>query len=121
MTADQYYYRKFLEWQSKGNGDYRNYIRRVGKSGLTNEFKNDPNFQTEVCSYLKAYAQGQERETVMSVIEGIANPDRDILEIIIGATLEACYPDSKTGGALIGLAIAGLIGAALLALLNQKK
>ena len=25
MTADQYYYRKFLEWQSKGNGDYRNY------------------------------------------------------------------------------------------------
>ncbi len=70
---------------------------------------------------MKAYAQGQERETVMSVIEGIANPDRDILEIIIGATLEACYPNSNVGGALIGLAIAGLIGAALIALLSQKK
>lgn len=121
MTADQYYYNKFLEWQSKGNGDYRNYIRRVGKSDLTNEFKNDSNFRTEVCSYLKSYARGQERETVMSVIEGIANPDKDILEIIIGATLEACYSRSNVGGALMGLAIAGLIGAALLALLSQKK
>ena len=68
-----------------------------------------------------AYAKGQEKETVMSVLEGIANPDKDILEIIIGATLEACYSKSYVGGALLGLAIAGLIGAALLALLSQKK
>ncbi len=121
MGADEYYYNKFLEWQSKGNGDYRVHLRRVRRLGLATEFRQDPNFRTEVCSYLKAYAQGQEKDTIMSVIEGITNPDRDILEIIIGATLDACYPNSNVGNALVGLAIAGLIGAALIGLLGNKK
>ena len=120
MTADQYYYRKFLEWQSKGNGDYKGYIRKVGRLGLTNEFKSDLNFKTEVCSYLKTYAKGSEKESILSVIQGIANPDRDILEIIVGATLNACgYPD--LGNTLVGLAIVGIIGAALITLLSGKK
>ena len=56
----------------------------------------------------------------MSVIQGIANPDRDILEIIVGATLDACgYPDA--GNTLIGLAIVGIIGAALIALLGSRR
>ena len=120
MTADQYYYCKFLEWQKKGNGDYKSYIRKVGRSGLTNEFKSDPNFKTEVCSYLKTYAKGEEKKSILSVIQGIANPDSDILEMIVGATLDACgYPD--LGNTLVGLAIVGIIGAALIALLSGKK
>jgi hypothetical protein len=64
------------------------------------------------------YAKDQERHSILSVIQGIANPDRDILEIIVGATLDACgYPD--IGNALIGLAIVGIIGAALIALLAR--
>ena len=120
MTADQYYYRKFLEWQSKGNGDYKSYIRKIGRLGLANEFKSDSNFKTEVCSYLRTYAKGEEKKSILSVIQDIANPDRDILEMIVGATLDACgYPD--LGGTLVGLAIIGIIGVALIALLSGKK
>ncbi len=72
------------------------------------------------CVAILAYARGKEKQNVISVIRGIANPDRDILEIIVGATLDACgYPD--VGNTLIGLAIVGIIGAALIALLAGRK
>jgi hypothetical protein len=120
MTADEYYYNKFLEWQLKGNGDYRTYVRRAGRAGIKSDLlSNKSEFELEVCSYLRTYAKGQERQSILSVIQGIANPDRDILEIIVGATLDACgYPD--VGNALIGLAVVGIIGAALIALLSKK-
>jgi len=121
MTADQFYYKKFLEWQRKGDGDYRVYIRKIGRIGIKEDLlSNEEEFKREVCSYLMNYAKGQERQSILSVIRGIANPDRDILEIIVGATLDACgYPD--VGNVLIGLAIVGIIGAALIALLSRNK
>jgi len=39
MTADQFYYKKFLEWQQKGNGDYRVYIKSVGRPEINREGK----------------------------------------------------------------------------------
>jgi hypothetical protein len=121
MTADQFYYEKFLEWQQKGNGDYRVYVRRAGRLRIKADLLlNKEEFEREVCSYLKTYAKGQERQSILSVIQGIANPERDILEIIVGATLDACgYPD--IGNALVGLAIVGIIAAALIALLGSIK
>jgi len=120
MTADQFYYKKFLEWQQKGNGDFRAYVRKAGTPGIKADLLSDKEeFQREVCSYLKTYAKGQEKWSILSIIRGIANPERDILEIIVGATLDACgYPD--IGNVLIGLAIVGIIGAALIALLSRK-
>ncbi len=119
MSADSYFYKKFLQWNVKGNGDYRAYVRRVNRDGIKSDFINDgEEFKQEVCNYLKVYARGQEKQSILSVIQGIANPDKDILEIIVGATLDACgYSD--VGNALIGLAIVGAIGAALIALLSH--
>ncbi len=121
MTADQFYYEKFLEWQAKGNGDYRVYVRKEGRAGIKEDLLfNKGEFEREVCDYLKTYAKGQEKESILSVIQDIADPERDILEIIVGATLDACgYPD--VGDVLMGLAIVGIIGAALIALLSNKK
>lgn len=121
MTADQFYYKKFLEWQDKGNGDYSAYIRKLGRTGIKAELlSNKEEFQREVCSYLKVYANGQEKQSILSVIQGIANPEKDVLEIVVGATLDACgYRD--IGSVLVGLAIVGLIGAALIALLKSNK
>ena len=121
MTADTYFYNKLLQWQAKGNGDYRNYIRAVKRSGIKTDLLTDgETFRQEICSYLRTYAKGQEKQSILSVIQGIANPDRDILEMIVGGTLDACgYPD--LGNTLIGLAIVGVIGAALIALLSGKK
>ena len=77
-------------------------------------------FKQKVCSYLRTYAIGKEKQSILAVIQGIANPDRDILEIIVGGTLDACgYPD--VGNALVGLAIVGVIGAALIALLAGSR
>lgn len=121
MTADQFYYKKFLEWQEKGNGDYRVYVRNVGRAGIKADLlSNKEEFEREVCSYLKTYAKGQEKQSILSVIQGIANPERDVLEIVVGATLDACgYKD--LGNVLVGLAILGIIGAALIAVLSNKK
>ncbi len=125
MNPSDYYYNKFIEWQGKANGDYRQYLRGLGlsqlekRSNLASEFRldktNGKGFQI-VCQYLDTYAKGKEKESIMTIIEGIASPERDILEILIGATLDACGK-SDVGNALIGLAIAGLIGAGLIALL----
>ncbi|MEM0133296.1 hypothetical protein, partial [Acidiplasma sp.] len=89
MTADTYFYNKFLEWHQKGDGDYKTYVRSAGRSGIKLDLLNDgETFKQEVCTYLKTYARGQEKQSILSVIQGIANPDRDILEIIVGATLD---------------------------------
>ncbi len=89
------------------------------RRNLASEFRadktNDKNFHL-VCQYLDTYAKGKEKESIMTIIQGIASPERDILEILIGATLDAC-DKYEVGNSLIGLAIAGLIGAGLIALL----
>ena len=119
MTVKDYYYNKFVEWQQKSNGDYRNYLRNIRREELANEFRADKSngkgFQ-EVCNYLETYAKGNESDQILNVIEGIASPEKDIIELLVGATLDACN-HSQRGNALIGLAIVGLIGAGLIALL----
>ena len=121
MTVYSYYNGKFQEWQSRGNGDYRSYIRVARRPGIKADLLNDGEiFKREVCDYLQNYAKGKERESVLTVLKEIANPDRDILEIVAGATLDACG-HNDTGNALIGLAIVGALGAVLIALLAGNK
>ena len=116
-----YYSGKFSQWQSKGNGDFSSYIRTVRRPGIRADLLGDGEiFKIEVCSYLRTYAKGKERENILSIIKGITNIDADILEIIVGGTLDACgYSD--TGNALIGIAIVGAIGAALIAILAGSR
>jgi len=84
---------------------------------LASEFKRDWNKGfSEVCQYLKQFTKGEEREPIKFIIQGITNPEQDIMEILIGATLDACGYTS-TGNSLIWQAILGLIiGGSLLAL-----
>jgi len=124
VVAQDYYYNKFVSWQQQGNGDYRTYLRSLGanqverRRKLALEFRNDKdNGFSEVCQYLLQYAKGKEQESIMSFIQGITNPEKDITEILIGGTLDACGYTS-TGNSLIGWAILGLIGVSLLALLG---
>ena len=114
--AGNYYYDKLTDWMQVSNGDYRPYVRNKGKTGISNEFKSDPRFSREVCGYLKTYAKGKEKESVSTIIQGISNPESDILNILVGATLDACgYSD--VGNTLIGLAVAGLIGVGIISIL----
>ena len=123
MEVQDYYYNKFLYWQQQGNGDYREYFKRLGDNQvektqiLASEFKRDWNKGfSEVCQYLQQFAKGEEKEPITSIIQGITNPEQDIMEILIGATLDACGYTS-TGNSLISWAILGLIiGGSLLAL-----
>ena len=124
MAVQDYYYKKFLSWQQQGKGDYSTFLRSLGatqferRRELALEFRNDKdNGFSEVCQYLLQYAKGKEQESITSFIQSITNPEKDIMELLIGATLDACgYTD--TGNSLIGWAIIGLIGVALLALLG---
>ena len=89
MHPSDYYYNKFMQWQTKGNGDYRNYLMSIGnnqaerRDKLAREFKQDAalgqGFEL-VCQYLDIYAKGKERESIMTVLEGITNPSRDIID-----------------------------------------
>jgi len=121
-----YYYKKFLSWQRQGNGDYREYFKRLGASKdekiqrLASEFRGDLNNGfSEVCQYLQQFAKGEEQEPITSIIQGITNPERDIMEIIIGAILDACG-HTDTGNSLIWWGvILGVISASLLALFGS--
>jgi len=125
MEVQDYYYNKFLYWQQQGNGDYREYFKRLGanqvekRQRLASEFRGDwNNGFSEVCQYLQKFAKGEEQEPITSIIQGITNPEQDIMEILIGATLDACG-HTDTGNTLMGLAITGLVVAALIALLGS--
>jgi len=127
MEAQDYYYNKFLYWQQQGNGDYREYFKRLGASQierkqiLASEFKRDWNKGfSEVCQYLQQFAKGEEREPITFIIQGITSPERDIMEVIIGATLDACgYID--TGNSLIWWGIILFaVSVSLLALLGTS-
>jgi hypothetical protein len=114
--AGNYFHDKLNDWMKLSNGDYRPYVRSMGKTGISNEFRNDPRFTREVCGYLKTYAKGKEKDSVSSIITGIANPESDVLNILVGATLDACgYSD--VGNTLIGLAVVGLIGVGIISIL----
>jgi len=125
MEVQDYYYNKFLYWQQQGNGDYREYFKRLGanqvekRQRLASEFRGDwNNGFSEVCQYLQKFAKGEEQGPITSIIQGITNPEQDIMEILIGATLDACG-HTDTGNTLMGLAITGLVVAALIALLGS--
>ena len=125
MAVQDYYYKKFLSWQQQGKGDYREYFKKLGASQvekrqrLASEFREDwNNGFSEVCQYLQQFAKGEEQEPITSIIQGITNPEQDIMEILIGATLDACG-HTDTGNTLMGLAITGLVVAALIALLGS--
>ncbi len=121
--SGNYFFDKLSYWMEISGGDYRPYVRSKGKTGISSEFKSDPRFVREVCSYLRTYAKGKEKDSVSTIIKGITNPESDVLDILVGATLDACgYSD--VGNTLVGLAVAGLIGIgiiSILAVLTSKR
>ena len=123
VIYDNYYLKKFNEWNSVSTiGDYRDYVRKKQKSGIADEFKKDSDFNKLICPYLRKYANTNEKasDSILTLIQAIDNPEKDVIDILVGATLEACgYPSE--GSALIGIGILGLISVALFALLASKK
>lgn len=116
--TNNYYYEKFLEWTGK-EGDYRLYVKNHTRKEIADEFKKDENFKIMVCRYLKSYATGKEKGSIIDMIQSIDSPERDVFDILVGATLDACgYTES--GSELIGFGIIGLITVALVALLMKK-
>lgn len=116
MISD-FYYRKLVQWQNDPR--YRSYTDYVRKNRLllASEFKNDPTFR-EVCEFVRSYAKGQEKNILETVVKEALNPEEDVLNILVAATLDACgYP--TLAGTLLSLAIGGLIGAAVISVLDS--
>lgn len=122
MNAEGYYYNKFLDWQKRENGDYKRYLAHTTKQDLVREFESDKTNGKgfgEVCNYLKTFEHGQENQgaaQIMTLIGNNESPEKDTIVLIIEATIHACNYN-KTSNSLIGLAIAGLIGASVIKLL----
>lgn len=120
MKPEDYYFLKLQEWQAKPPYfNYRQYVEDNAQS-LSREFNSDRSKPRRdfniVCNYLSNYAKGQESEAVTNIIKGFVDVEKDVVDILVGATIDACGLPKK-GNPLIGIAVAGLIGAGLIALL----
>ena len=132
--ARDYYKNKFSEW-GKTPEEIENYIRSKKEVNIRNDFEGDkdnPNHDfNDVCRFLKNYETYQQKDTLASIISVINNSfnfSADVINILIAATLKACYPSSPEvdkiikdilTGVGIGIGITSII--ALLTLLFSKK
>lgn len=91
-----YFRKKCLEWNSiHPHYDMRKHIVHKGKTGLVQEFKNDQDFHTIICPFLKQYAQGKEKDVTSSMIEEATSLLKGELlsteiDLVVVAVLEAC-------------------------------
>ena len=98
--AQNYYKKKVSQWNKDPSG-FENYIRVENIDNLTKEFNKDkgnPNHDfNDVCRFLKNYEAYQQKDALASIISFIndsVNFSADIINILIAATLKACYPNS---------------------------
>jgi hypothetical protein len=98
--AQNYYKKKVSQWNKDPSG-FENYIRVENIGNLTKEFNEDkgnPNHDfNDVCRFLKNYETYQQKDALASIISFIndsVNFSADIINILIAATLKACYPNS---------------------------
>jgi hypothetical protein len=98
--AQNYFYKKVSQW-NKDPAGFENYIRVENVENLTKEFNEDKgnpkNDFNDVCRFLKNYEANQQKDALASIILFInesVNFSADIINILIAATLKACYPNS---------------------------
>ena len=131
IKAQDYYKKKVAEW-GKDPVEYENYIRVRGKDNLTKEFNEDKGNQNhdfnDVCRFLKNYEAYQQKDALASIISYINdsfNFSSDVINILIAATLKACYPNSPEVDEIIkniltGVGVGAIVGIVLLFLLSKK-
>lgn len=113
--VSEYYYNKMWQWQNNpGYRDYSDYVLR-NRANLKNEFQGDPAFKA-VCQFLHNYENNQVKNAGEVIIKGVLDPDQDIVNILVSATLEACGYQNAANS-LLGLAVAGIIGAAAISII----
>lgn len=116
MLSD-YYYGKFVEWENDPRYRYYGDYVRANRNGISQEFHDDPAFQ-EVCRFVKSYAEGEKADVLKTVVSESFNPEEDVLNILVAATLDACgYPNLAES--ILGLVVGGLIGAAAIAIVGS--
>lgn len=130
IKANGYYKKKFSEW-GKTPEEIENYIRSKKEVNLKNEFERDKGNSNHdfncVCRFLKNYEKYQQKnilDSIISFINDSVNLSTDVINILIAATLKACYPNSPEvdeiiKGILAGVGVATIFG--ILLLLFSKK
>ena len=92
----------------------KKYVEKKQKADLVAEFKSDSDFFETICKFLKEHAEGQEKDSVSSII----NTALDIaqgnllpvhINLIIAAVLEACGFSDLASKILKGVLVAALI------------
>ena len=131
QKAQEYYRSKFIEWDKDPAG-FKNHIKREGVQNLTIEFNRDKGNLSQdfndVCRFLKDYEEMQQDNALkiaLSVFNDLINPYTDVINILIAATLKACYPNSpkieEYIKKAIPIAIMGGVIAAVAFLFGRKK
>lgn len=124
--VSEYFKNKAIRWRNAA-GSVENYVTQKGKGGLILEFKNDPAFG-QVCAFINEVAKQQYGPDIYTSLENIANsligvPVSGILDIIVGAAVEACN-NPVLGADLIEKGLIAIvifaIGAVLLAAIFSK-
>lgn len=110
---------KAADWGYKTNNNYQTYIRQKGRASLTQELKNDPVFRDFVMPFILTYADNLKEDTVRSLIQGVLDPEQDVLDILVGAFLDA-VGCRKEGNWMIGVGVVALIVAGFF-LFGSKK
>lgn len=118
-----YFSGKLNKWDSTHpHYNMKSYVNNKGKSGLIEEFRNDPLFMKVVCPYLKEYAVGKEKDMAASILKDAnsllrGNPLSAEIDIVVAAVLEVCGYQKEAIGLLeilVGAVIVvGLVGAAV--------
>jgi hypothetical protein len=96
------------------SGSLEQYVKKVGRKGIAEEFKNDPYFAV-VCEYANQVGELQLRSDITNGVEDLVSiifgvPFAGVLDVIIGAIEDACGKTflagkvMKSGIILLGIA-----------------
>lgn len=111
---------KTVQWGWQYNGNYNLYVRKAGRYGLANELRSNPTFQTFIMPFILGYADGLKEDTIKSIIQGAIDPEQDVLDILVGAFLDA-VGYKKRGNELIEWGLAALVVAGAIYFGTRKK
>jgi len=115
--------RKMIEWGNTVESR-KEYIKRKGRAGLAEEFRNDLQVREVLCPLIKRIGDFQLKailgETLLKeglMDEWFGNPIVGEVNIVVGALADACgyeaLGDKLIQTGLLGLFIAGILGALL--------
>lgn len=92
-SVSRFFRQKATEWIEE-DGSVEKHIKRVGKKGLTSEFRADPKFSA-VCALVEEVGELKVRSQISRSVKGVVgntfhSPLRGELNVIIGAVGAAC-------------------------------